>query len=456
MKNLIYNFLLCCVCLAVTSCNREVTVSGTAVKAKEMLLYSFNKGELSLMQRDTVDKENGSFGFSVQLPYEGLYLIGANEDVLYPLYLKKGESIVAAFKDNRFTLSGETSLENDALFKWENRANDVKIHSFLYNWLPGDNSAKYGKFFEELEQTAAFRDSLLNDIKGEKGKFYTFLANKINADLDFYALNYLRFNGWSIPDSVALPSYYANMSPDEIFQASSIVELPYAGKMLETYVWYLNKDNAATNGKNKVYPFGSLREKTLQQEYLLSVAGQMKFYNEYANMIEQTGKDFFTEPYALRMARIESGLEWSKPGLPAPDFKAMAPDSSWMSLSDYRGKCVVIDVWATWCEPCRRMMPIFHELQKDFRGKDVEFLSVCVGVWVESDKWLSLSKEFGIEKNNFFVTGWNSDFVKDYRISGVPRYMIIDKLGNIVNLDAPNPTTSRLKELILLTLESQN
>jgi thiol-disulfide isomerase/thioredoxin len=122
-------------------------------------------------------------------------------------------------------------------------------------------------------------------------------------------------------------------------------------------------------------------------------------------------------------------------------------------LSDYKGKLVVVDVWATWCEPCRRMMPLFHELQKEFAGKNVEFLSVCVGVWIESEKWLQLSNEFHIKQNNFFISGWQSDFVKDYRISGVPRYMIFDREGKIVSLNATNPTSDKLKEMILKNLQ---
>jgi hypothetical protein len=73
-------------------------------------------------------------------------------------------------------------------------------------------------------------------------------------------------------------------------------------------------------------------------------------------------------------------------------------------------------------------------------------------VWVEADLWLKMSREFGITENNFFVEGWKSDFVKDYHISGVPRYMVIDREGKVVSLVAPNPATEALKELILKTI----
>lgn len=452
MARLFFNLIICCACFIVTSCNSEVTIGGTAEKCKELHLYSFKNGEIALLQSVEIEKETGLFEFVQQLPYEGLYLMGSNNKALYPLYLKGGEKIEAEYKDNRLSLSGALSDENEALFKWEEGANDVKIDAFLYNWLPGENSVESGKFFEELQKLAEHKSAMLKELDGKKGDFYNWLRNKIVTDTDFYALNYLRAKGSEIPDTLALPEYYNTMNADEVFQNPEIVKLPYAGKMLESYVWYKNREKEQVKGEPQ-YHIESLESKELQQEYLLSIASGLKSYDDYSRIVGLVGENFFTGTYADRLAKIEEFLSWSKPGVKAPDFKAMAPDSSWMSLSDYNGKVVVVDVWATWCEPCRRMMPLFHQLQKKFEGENVVFLSVCVGVWIEIDKWLELSKEFHIEKNNFFVSGWDSDFVIEYHISGVPRYMVFDEQGKIVSVFAPNPTTPKLEEMIKKTLE---
>ena len=382
MKNFIYNFLLSCICLVVASCNNEATIGGTAENTKEICLFQFDKGHKTLVQKSVVDKQTGVFEIVVALPSDGLYLLGINDKALYPVYLTGGDNISVLFKDNTMLMSSDNaSDENALLFLWENGVNDVKNSAFFHYFLPGAHSVAPEKFFASLEKAISLKETVLNSLEGKKGEFYQFLNNKINADLDFYALNYLRNSGLNVSDTEQYTNYYNNIGNNTVFQNIKLLDIPFAGKMLQTYVWFTN------NG------IDCLKDKTLQQEYLLAEAEQMKYYDEYENMLEQFGDDFFDSSYSSKLKQLEEKLLWSKPGLPAPDFKAMAPDSSWMNLSDYKGKVVVIDVWATWCEPCRRMMPLFHELQKEFTNENVEFLSVCVGVWIESEKWLQLNKK---------------------------------------------------------------
>ena len=184
----------------------------------------------------------------------------------------------------------------------------------------------------------------------------------------------------------------------------------------------------------------------------MSKAYHVKFYDELQSLLDEVGDGFFDDDYKSRLNKIKEKLSWSAPGLQAPDFKAMKLDSTWVSLSDFKGKVVVVDVWATWCEPCKRMMPLFHQLEQELKDENVAFINVCVGTWAEVDLWKTMAKGFQIEENTSFVNGWKSDFVKDYHISGVPRYMIFDEEGRIVSVKAPNPLKPELKELIIKTL----
>lgn len=457
MRKFIQLMMISCACLIVASCSREATIAGTAEKIRELALYTCSKGEITLLDTVKVSSEDGSYQLVVELPYEGFYLIGRNENVLYPIYLKNGESLEACFQDNSMRIVGNSlSKENEILEKWENGVKEVRLNGFLNRHLPGVSSAGYEIFFAQLENAKKHQTAMLEELDENDGKFYTFMKNKVRAELDFYAMNFLRTEGMNIPDTVKLPEYYNNMGPDSIFVSRDILDLPYSGNMLEAYVWYMNRENDFYQQKDFKSLVESFDDKDLQQSFLLSEASGMRYYDEYQKLIDGVGEDFFTSHYREKMREIEEELAWSKPGIEAPDFKAMAPDSSWMHLSDYRGKVVVADVWATWCEPCRRMMPMFHQLQKEFDGQNVAFLSICVGVWVEMDKWIEMSREFHIEKDNFFVNGWKSDFVKAYRVTGVPRYMIFDEQGRIVSVVAPNPTTPRLKEMIKSVLEQKD
>ena len=452
MKRKITLFIVVCISLIVASCSKEATISGITDNYQGLSLYSFRKGDVNLLHKIEIDSVTKGFQQLVQLPYEGIYLLGRDEQALHPIYLKSGENVELQLMKNRLSLSGESGQENMALFQWEKSVEDVKIHAYMHNYLPGEYSVEYTEFFKELETAAIVQDNLLKDLENKNDAFYLLLKQKIKADLDFYALSYLKNAKYQIPDSVELPKYYQGLDLKNNFLNPNILNLPNAGVMLEIYVWYQNRDNEQSVDGLFPYAMELLKEKELQQEYLLSLASHFKFYDELQRLLDEVGNRFFEGDYINRLDQIKEKLSWSTPGLIAPDFEAMRPDSTWVKLSDFKGKVVVVDVWATWCEPCKRMTPLYHQLAEEMKQENVVFLNVCVGTWVEVDLWRKMSENYQIEENTSFVNGWKSDFVKKYQISGVPRYMIFDKEGRIVSVKAPNPTTPRLKEMIVKTL----
>ena len=452
MKRKITLFIIVCISLIVASCSKEATISGITDNYQGLSLYSFRKGDVNLLHKIEIDSVTKGFQQLVQLPYEGIYLLGRDEQALHPIYLKSGGNVELQLMKNRLSLSGESGQENLALFQWEKSVEDVKIHAFMHNYLPGEYSVEYTEFFKELETAAIVRDNLLKELENKNDGFYLLLKQKIKADLDFYALSYLKNAKYQIPDSVELPKYYQGLDLKNNFLNPNILNLPNAGAMLEIYVWYQNRDNEQSVDGLFPYAMELLKEKELQQEYLLSLASHFKFYDELQRLLDEVGNRFFEGDYINRLDQIKEKLSWSTPGLIAPDFEAMRPDSTWVKLSDFKGKVVVVDVWATWCEPCKRMTPLYHQLAEEMKQENVVFLNVCVGTWVEVDLWRKMSENYQIEENTSFVNGWKSDFVKKYQISGVPRYMIFDKEGRIVSVKAPNPTTPRLKEMIVKTL----
>ena len=119
------------------------------------------------------------------------------------------------------------------------------------------------------------------------------------------------------------------------------------------------------------------------------------------------------------------------------------------SLESLKGKYVYIDVWATWCGPCIREIPYLKEVEKDYHNKPVSFVSISIDEPKDYEKWKTMvsEKELGgiqlIADNN-----WNSKFVKEYAILGIPRFILIDPQGNIVSADAPRPSDPALRTLL--------
>jgi len=116
-------------------------------------------------------------------------------------------------------------------------------------------------------------------------------------------------------------------------------------------------------------------------------------------------------------------------GLPAPDFTFPGINGKMVSLSDFRGKVVLVNIWATWCASCVDEMPSMERLYQNLKGKDFEILAVSIdslGVKVVAPfmKKYKLTFPALIDSSGTIGAG--------YRTTGVPESFIIDKNGILV------------------------
>ena len=135
-------------------------------------------------------------------------------------------------------------------------------------------------------------------------------------------------------------------------------------------------------------------------------------------------------------------------GKPSPGFNLENYKGGKTSLKSLRGKYVYIDVWATWCAPCRQQIPALKKIEEQYKGKNIAFISMSIDKKSDKAKWRKMIKDDKLGGIQLFSEkDWNSKFVKDYQITGIPRFILIDPKGNIVDANAPRPTDPRLVAL---------
>lgn len=133
----------------------------------------------------------------------------------------------------------------------------------------------------------------------------------------------------------------------------------------------------------------------------------------------------------------------------APDFSLKSVDGKIVKLSDFKGKVIILDFWATWCPPCRKGIPDLISIQNEYKN-DV----VVIGVSLDGDKTIKdvpgFAKEYGI---NYPIVYGDEKIVTAYGgIQAIPTAFVIDKKGNIadqhVGLVDKSVYVNKIKELL--------
>ncbi len=116
-------------------------------------------------------------------------------------------------------------------------------------------------------------------------------------------------------------------------------------------------------------------------------------------------------------------------GKPAPNFTLRTLEGKEVSLSDLRGKIVLVNFWATWCPPCREEMPLFEEVYRKYKDKGFEILAVSTDTSAEAVR--KFVKEF---KVSFPVLMDDGKVSTSYGIQGLPTSFLIDREGKVIKI----------------------
>ncbi|MGD2011093.1 MAG: TlpA disulfide reductase family protein [Desulfobacterales bacterium] len=123
-----------------------------------------------------------------------------------------------------------------------------------------------------------------------------------------------------------------------------------------------------------------------------------------------------------------SGTPRAKKGVDAPAFTLPGLDGSMVSLADYKGKTVLLNIWATWCPPCVAEMPSMEKLYQELKNEDFEILAVSIDVTGSNEVAPFMKKH----RLSFPALIDTQGTIKDlYQTTGVPESFIIDKDGII-------------------------
>lgn len=136
------------------------------------------------------------------------------------------------------------------------------------------------------------------------------------------------------------------------------------------------------------------------------------------------------------------------PGAKAVNFDFYDQKGKKLTLSNLKGKALYIDCWATWCGPCKAETPYMVKLFEHFKN-DKRIQLVSISLDKNQAAWKAMVKKENLSWPQYIVKGeFDCMLCKEYGVTGIPRFMMFDKNGKIISLDAPRPSAPDIIEWI--------
>ena len=153
-------------------------------------------------------------------------------------------------------------------------------------------------------------------------------------------------------------------------------------------------------------------------------------FSHFARVFIETYKEADPDAAASMYAQIEQVKALMKGGT-APDFSQNNPDGEALSLSDFKGKIVLLDFWASWCGPCRRENPNVVKVYEKYKDKGFEILGISLDRGRE--KWLQAIEADGLTWPQVSdLKGWQNEVALLYGVRSIPHTVLIGKDGEVI------------------------
>ncbi len=385
----------------------------------------------------------------------GFYFL-SKDRMSVSLYLEKGDVLDVTInsqnlKDIKIN-SGNTKEENEYLLGERKRKSEaIKAVGGMKNLF----SMKEDEFISTVDKMQKDSESALDSLHGLSKNFITLEKRKFNYDRLMQLTVYPNYYRYLAKDKEYEPSdkfksltsktdYNNNEDYNNLSIYRQLVINHYSNKYSKQDA---NKDSIIEEIKNsKITDLRNDFGRMLIQ-YLNPGTKDLK---ETVNKINDLVTD---EKIKTQLQEKIESYKAIEKGNPSPQFSLKDINGKTVTLESLKGKAVYIDVWATWCGPCKGEIPHLQKIEKKYHGKKINFVSISVDEPKNKAFWEKMVKDKKLGGIQLFSdNGWNIDFVKRYQINGIPRFILLDKDGNIVTAQAPRPSSN--EELIKLLDET--
>lgn len=302
---------------------------------------------------------------------------------------------------------------------------------------------------QTIDSLAAIRQHQLDTLSAASPLFKELEGARIKGDLANSYMSYLNYSGYARLKSKTQPEFEDRKVFMEMITPlvkPILVDLNDS-KYLDVAV-VRDVFSYSTDSISRAMWFSDLNLPARTQELYSSIEQQRKLASKVSKEVVEEISQFtqslenkdFSDELNLKIEQAKKLL----PGEPAIDLELTDVNGEVLHLSDFKGKVIYVDFWATWCGPCIQESPAYEALATKYNQDEIIFLPISTDS--NQKDWLGY-----LESNKKNLVQYHSsdiNLVEGWDLKYIPRFLLIDESFMIVDAYAPRPSSEGIDEVL--------
>lgn len=391
------------------------------------------------------------------------YLIGGNGTSW--IQVKPGETVTVDMSKKPWIFSGDRKEINHYLRDWTQKMFFDKPNMLIdriqamFHQVPSEfRQITDTKLFYTPEYTRWVDDllpALLKDLKRaglKDGQFVSEQQERIKyAWIELQLQNYQHLG----QTNETVPEGAVDFAKTIVFDQEGLVAYSGCEDILRIFFGIHDEKGWLNYDHTNFLPVhaGRLAHPKVKEFYVLGELNGI-LYNNWLYQTDQVFASvadiFVTEEGKQKFAACKADYQKlaseDKAGEPLFRFEFEDKEGKTIRLEDFKGKYLFIDIWATWCGPCKYQIPYVMKLEKELASENIAFLSLSVDKQADKALWKDMVEKFGLEGYcAISPDAFEYGMFKQYRVTTIPRFMLIAPDGKVVMSKARRPSDPLLK-----------
>jgi len=438
-----------------------VTITGNLYNWKyggAVFLSKVVDGELHPVQQYNVDKDSTVFYIHAPVTQEGFYYISSLR-WKKRIYVKPNDILEMNVEGRGGNIQWiKTTAENQQMYQWQ------QLSAPITNYGYGNTTVDYSNisldtFTHNYQQLQPTITNFISSVSGNNKKFNRLFKSAVNLDNQLTALNLL-FNlsvkvtkGFrpSPKEFINVPDYFKNLLVAHAITDPAIMQTAEGKEYLNLYSKFSllqlseNEISKLDLGEKLQSMMYAINNDTLKSYFLKEQLGVLPVNNlsEFKQVFTVQSK-YATLPSVKKAYDRVYGQfanDTTFIGKSAYDFSLPDTTGKIVSMKDFKGKVILIDVWATWCGPCKAQFPFLKAIEEEYHdNKNIVFVGISLDKVEVKQKWLDLIRKEQLQGVQL-LDDFGKTFGRKYGLNAIPRFMLIDKQGKWIEIHCPLPET---------------